>query len=193
MIAQSETKIYTPEEYLELEIVCETRNEYRNGEIIPMTGGTPDHNEIAGNLNASLKLALKGQPYRIFIADQRLWIPTINIYTYPDVMVLQKPIELQIGRKDTVINPVLIAEILSKSTQNYDRSEKFATYRTIPTFKEYLLVDQYRIHVEHYVKTGVNQWTFSEYDDPNITLSLNTLELQILIADLYENIDFINS
>ncbi|CAD5945079.1 Uma2 family endonuclease [Planktothrix agardhii] len=193
MIAQSETKIYTPEEYLELEIVCETRNEYRNGEIIPMTGGTPDHNEIAGNLNASLKLALKGQPYRIFIADQRLWIPTINIYTYPDIMVLQKPIELQIGRKDTVINPVLIAEILSKSTQNYDRSEKFATYRTIPTFKEYLLVDQYRIHVEHYVKTGVNQWTFSEYDDPNITLSLNTLELQILIADLYENIDFINS
>ena len=193
MIAQTETKIYTPEEYLELEIVCETRNEYRNGEIIPMTGGTPDHNEIAGNLNASLKLALKGQPYRIFIADQRLWIPTINIYTYPDIMVLQKPIELQIGRKDTVINPVLIAEILSKSTQNYDRSEKFATYRTIPTFKEYLLVDQYRIHVEHYVKTGVNQWTFSEYDDPNITLSLNTLELQILIADLYENIDFINS
>ena len=193
MIAQSETKIYTPEEYLELEIVCETRNEYRNGEIIPMTGGTPDHNEIAGNLNASLKLALKGQPNRIFIADQRLWIPTINIYTYPDIMVLQKPIELQIGRKDTVINPVLIAEILSKSTQNYDRSEKFATYRTIPTFKEYLLVDQYRIHVEHYVKTGVNQWTFSEYDDPNITLSLNTLELQILIADLYENIDFINS
>lgn len=193
MIAQTETKIYTPEEYLELEIVCETRNEYRNGEIIPMTGGTPDHNEIAGNLNASLKLALKGQPYRIFIADQRLWIPTINIYTYPDVMVLQKPIELQIGRKDTVINPVLIAEILSKSTQNYDRSEKFATYRTISTFKEYLLVDQYRIHVEHYVKTGVNQWTFSEYDDPNITLSLNTLELQILIADLYENIDFINS
>ena len=193
MIAQSETKIYTPEEYLELEIVCETRNEYRNGEIIPMTGGTPDHNEIAGNLNASLKLALKGQPYRIFIADQRLWIPTINIYTYPDIMVLQKPIELQIGRKDTVINPVLIAEILSKSTQNYDRSEKFATYRTIPTFKEYLLVDQYRIHVEHYVKTGVNQWTFSEYDDQNITLSLNTLELQILIADLYENIDFINS
>ena len=193
MIAQSETKIYTPEEYLELEIVCETRNEYRNGEIIPMTGGTPDHNEIAGNLNASLKLALKGQPYRIFIADQRLWIPTINIYTYPDIMVLQKPIELQIGRKDTVINPVLIAEILSKSTQNYDRSEKFATYRTIPTIKEYLLVDQYRIHVEHYVKTGVNQWTFSEYDDPNITLSLNTLELQILIADLYENIDFINS
>ena len=193
MIAQSETKIYTPEEYLELEIVCETRNEYRNGEIIPMTGVTPDHNEISGNLNASLKLALKGQPYRIFIADQRLWIPTINIYTYPDIMVLQKPIELQIGRKDTVINPVLIAEILSKSTQNYDRSEKFATYRTIPTFKEYLLVDQYRIHVEHYVKTGVNQWTFSEYDDPNITLSLNTLELQILIADLYENIDFINS
>jgi len=191
--AETEIKTYTPEEYLELEIVCETRNEYRHGEIIPMTGGTPDHNEIAGNLNAFLKFALRGQPYRIFIADQRLWIPTINIYTYPDIMVLKKPIELQTGRKDTVINPCFIAEVLSKSTQNYDRSEKFAFYRTIPTFQEYLLIDQSRVHIEHYIKTGANQWIFSEYDHPNITLSLNTLELQILIADLYENIDFINS
>ncbi|VXD20074.1 conserved hypothetical protein [Planktothrix serta PCC 8927] len=192
MIAQTETKNYTPEEYLELEIASETRNEYRNGEIIPMTGGTPDHNEIAGNLHTLLKLALRGQSYRIFITDQRLWIPEVSLYTYPDVMVLQKPIELQIGRKDTVLNPGFIAEVLSKSTQNYDRSEKFASYRTIPTFQEYLLIDQYRIHVEHYVKTDVNQWIFSEYDDPNVTLSFSNFETQILIADLYENIDFNN-
>ncbi len=192
MITQTETKTYTPEEYLELEIASETRNEYHNGEIIPMTGGTPDHNEIAGNLNALLKFALKGQSYRIFITDQRLWIPEVSLYTYPDVMVLQKPIELQTGRKDTVLNPCFIGEVLSKSTQNYDRSEKFASYRTIPTFQEYLLIDQYRIHVEHYVKTAVNQWIFSEYDDLNFTLSLSNLEVQILIADLYENIDFDN-
>ncbi len=192
MITQTETKTYTPEEYLELEIASETRNEYHNGEIIPMTGRTPDHNEIAGNLNALLKFALKGQSYRIFITDQRLWIPEVSLYTYPDVMVLQKPIELQTGRKDTVLNPCFIGEVLSKSTQNYDRSEKFASYRTIPTFQEYLLIDQYRIHVEHYVKTAVNQWIFSEYDDLNFTLSLSNLEVQILIADLYENIDFDN-
>jgi len=192
MIAQTETKNYTPEEYLELEIASETRNEYRNGEIIPMTGGTPDHNKISGNLYIILTLALRRKPYETFHVDQRLWIPAVSLYTYPDVMVLQKPLELQTGRKDTVLNPCFIAEVLSKSTQNYDRSEKFASYRTIPTFQEYLLIDQYRIHVEHYVKTAVNQWIFSEYDDPNFTLSLSNFETQILIADLYENIDFNN-
>ena len=192
MIAQTETKTYTPEEYLELEIASETRNEYRNGEIIPMTGGTPDHNKISGNLYIILTLALRRKPYETFHVDQRLWIPAVSLYTYPDVMVLQKPLELQTGRKDTVLNPCFIAEVLSKSTQNYDRSEKFASYRTIPTFQEYLLIDQYRIHVEHYVKTAVNQWIFSEYDDPNFTLSLSNFETQILIADFYENIDFKN-
>ncbi len=198
MIAQTETKKYTTEEYLEIEIASENRNEYINGEIIPMTGGTPEHNKISGNLYISLSLALKRKPYETFLVDQRLWIPAVNLYTYPDVMVLNKPIELQSGRKDTVINPCFIAEVLSKSTQNYDRSEKFAAYRTIPTFKEYLLIAQDRIHVEHYVKTSVNQWIFSEYDDPNNTeyddpnntLSFSAFEFQIPLADLYDNIDF---
>jgi Uma2 family endonuclease len=192
MIAQTETKHYTIDEYLELEIASETRSEYRNGEIIPMTGGTPEHNRISGNLYIALSLGLKRKPYEVFHVDQRLWIPEVGIYTYPDVMVLSKPLQLQTGRKDTVINPCFIAEVLSKSTQNYDRSEKFIAYRTIPTFQEYLLIDQYRIHVEHHLKTAAHQWLFSEYDDPTVTLSLSTLELQIQIAELYENIDFSN-
>ena len=190
MIAQIEKRIYTAEEYLELELAAETRSEYRNGEIIPMTGGTPNHNDISGNLYILLKSALKGKDYRIFYADQRLRIPAVNLYTYPDVVVVPKPLELQTGRRDTVVNPCFIAEVLSKSTQNYDRSEKFADYRTIPTFQEYLLVDQHRVHVEHHVKTAVNQWLFSEYDDPNVVLSFSAFEYQIQIADLYENIDF---
>ncbi|MEA5522926.1 Uma2 family endonuclease [Limnoraphis robusta Tam1] len=190
MIAQTEKKIYTIEEYLELELTSETRNEYHNGEIIPMTGGTPEHNRISGNLYIALSLSLKRKPYETFHVDQRLWIPAVNSYTYPDVMVVSKPLELQTGRKDTVMNPCFIAEVLSKSTQNYDRSEKFAAYRSIPGFQEYLLIDQSRIHVEYYVKTDVNQWLFTEYDDANITLSLSSFEFQIQIADLYENIDF---
>ncbi|MBF2005038.1 MAG: Uma2 family endonuclease [Chlorogloeopsis fritschii C42_A2020_084] len=192
MIAQPETKHYTVEEYLELEVASDIRNEYRDGEIVPMTGGTPDHNDIASNLVAILKVALRGKPYRVFILDQRLWIPGANLYTYPDVMVLPKPLELQTGRKDTLVNPCFIAEVLSKSTQNCDRGEKFVAYRTIPTFQEYLLIDQYRIHVEHHIKTAPHQWLFSEYDDPNITLCLSTFEVQIQIAELYENIDFSN-
>jgi len=187
---QTAKKTYTVEEYLELEVNAETRSEYRNGEIISMTGGTPNHNEIAVNLLAFLKPLLRGKPYRLFSADQRLWIPAFNQHTYPDVMVAAKPLEMQTGRKDTITNPCFIAEVLSRSTKNYDRSEKFAAYRTIDTFQEYLLIDQYRIHVEHHVKTAVNQWLFSEYDDPAVTLSLKLLDLQIQIADLYDNIDF---
>jgi Uma2 family endonuclease len=131
MVAQIEKRLYTAEEYLELEIAAETRSEYHDGEIIPMTGGLPNHNDIAGNLYVLLKLALRHQNYRVFLADQRLWIPEARLYTYPDVMVLSKPIELQTGRKDTVMNPGFIAEVLSKSTQNYDRGEKFVAYRSL--------------------------------------------------------------
>lgn len=185
-----EQRIYTPQEYLEFEVISEERHEYVNGEIRLMTGGTPDHNEMASNLVVALKLLLKGKPYRIFITDQRLWIRDRNLYTYPDVMVVEKPLQLQTGRTDTVTNPCFIAEVLSKSTQDYDRGEKFSAYRTIESFREYLIVDQYSTHVEHYVKTAVNQWLLSEYDDPNVTLSLSTFDAQIQIADLYENIDF---
>lgn len=184
-----EQRIYTPDEYLELELASETRSEYRNGAIISMTGGTPDHNELAINLASLLKSALRGKPYRIFGADQRLWIPDRNLYTYPDVMVVEKPLQLQTGRTDTVTNPCFIAEVLSKSTQDYDHGEKFSAYRTIDSFREYLLIDQYSIHVEHYVKTAANQWLLSEYDDPNVTLCLSAFEAQIEITGLYENID----
>jgi Uma2 family endonuclease len=189
-IAQVKERIYTAEEYLELEIASEIRSEYRNGEIVPMTGGTPNHNELTSSLIIFLKTALKGKPYRVFITDQRLWIPEVNLYTYPDIMVVPKPIELQTGRKDTVTNPCFIAEVLSKSTQNYDRSEKFVAYRTIPSFQEYLLVSQYQVKVEHYVKTAPDRWLLSEYTDSSTILTLSSFDLQLSIADLYENIDF---
>lgn len=189
MIQALEQRTYTPEEYLELELASETRSEYRNGAIIPMTGGTPDHNELVINLVTLLKSALRGKPYRTFVTDQRLWIPARNLYTYPDVVVIEKPLQLQTGRTDTVVNPCFIAEVLSKSTQDYDHGEKFSAYRTIESFSEYLLIDQYSIHVEHYVKTAANQWLLSEYDDPNVTLSLSTFGADLQIIDLYENID----
>lgn len=187
-----EQRIYTPEEYLELELASETHSEYRNGTIIPMTGGTPDHNELAINLAALLKSTLRGKPYRIFATDQRLWVPNRHLYTYPDVMVIEKPLQLQTGRTDTVINPCFLAEVLSKSTQDYDHGEKFSAYRTIESFREYLLIDQYSIHIEHYVKTAANQWLLSEYSDSNFTLSLSTVEASIPVIELYENIE-INS
>jgi Uma2 family endonuclease len=190
MVTQLEKQQYTIEEYLEQELASETRHEYRNGEVISMTGGTPEHNRISGNLYIALSLSLRGKLYETFHVDQRLWIPEQNLYTYPDVMVLEKPLQLQSGRKDTVVNPCFVAEVLSKSTQDYDRGEKFVAYRTIESFKEYLLVDQYRIYVEHYVKTATRQWLLTEYHDHNATLSFSSFEMQIQIADLYETIEF---
>ena len=193
MIAQAQKKFYTIEEYFELELTSERRSEYRNGEIVPMTGGTPEHNRVSGNLYIALSLSLRRKPYETFHVDQRLWIPNRNLHTYPDIMVVEKPLQLKSGRTDTLMNPCFVAEVLSKSTQDYDRGEKFVAYRTIDAFKEYLLIDQYSIHVEHYVKTAAHQWLLSEYDDPNVTLSFSVFDFQIQIADLYENLDFASS
>lgn len=186
----SEKKNYTTAEYLEREVQAEERHEYRNGEIILIPGGMPNHNQITLNLASTLNFALRQQNCQVFITDQRLWIPSRNWYTYPDIMIIEQPLELQIGRRDTVMNPVFIAEILSLSTQDYDRGDKFAAYRTIPSFREYLLIDQYRTHVEHYVNTAPQQWTFREYDDPTATLSFSFFNLQLPVAELYINVTF---
>ena len=191
MIAQVETKTYTAQEYLEAEVNSQDRHEFINGEIVLMAGGTPNHNEVTSILNAILRVSLKGKPYSIFASDQRLWVPQLNNYTYPDLMVVAKPIELQSGRTDTITNPLLIAEVLSKGTRAYDRDEKFAAYRSIPSFQEYLLIDQYRLRVEQYSKTDANKWIFSEYSCGGDRLMLTSVQVEIAIVDLYENIEFV--
>ena len=190
MTLAQETRDYSPEEYLELEVNSEIRHEYINGLIIPMTGGTPNHNQLAGNFYAMLNFALKRQPYQVFVTDQRLWIPSRKIHTYPDIMVVKTPLEYQEGRTDTLVNPVMIAEVLSKSTKGYDRDEKFAAYRTITTLQEYILIDQYTMHIEQYCKTDNNQWIFSEFTDGNINLNLASISCQMTLSDIYDKVDF---
>jgi Uma2 family endonuclease len=189
-IAPVETQTYTAEEYLELEIYFQERHEFIYGEIVQSAGGTPDRNEITTNLVVALKLALKGKPYRTFSSDRRLWIPQLNNYTYPDAIVVAKPIELQSGRTDTITNPVFSAEVLSKNTKAYDRDEKFAAYRSIRSFQEYLLIDRYRLRVDRYSKTDANKWIFSECSCMGDRLTLTSVNVEISLADLYENIEF---
>jgi Uma2 family endonuclease len=189
-IALSHIPTISPEEYLALEVESETRNEYRNGEIVPMTGGTPAHNKLASALNALLWFALRDQPLNLFMTDQRLWIPAASIHTYPDIMVTKDPLVFQAGRRDTLMNPVFVAEVLSDSTKAYDRTDKFAAYRSIEGFEEYLLIDQAKVSVEHYVKQSENQWLFSSYDRLDVQLVLTSLGVQISLADLYSTVDF---
>jgi Uma2 family endonuclease len=200
MIMQAEERHYTVEEYFELEVNSEERHEYRNGKIIPMGSGTLDcsdvisnllnHNKVLGNLYAALNFALKRLPYEVYVTGQRLWIPRQQIYAYPDVMIVAQPIELAEDRRDTLTNPILIAEVLSKSTRSYDRGEKFLAYRTIPSFQEYLLIDQHTLHVEQYFKTGTRKWIFSEYEESDEEISLSSVPFKITISDLYDEVDF---
>ena len=184
-------KTYSIEEYLAFEETAEQRYEYINGEIVPMPGRMPNHNRILGNLYTFLNLALRQEPYEVFVSDRRLWIPKCKIYTYPDIFIVREPLQLQEGRKDTVIDPIVIAEVLSKSTRSYDKDEddKFAAYRTISSFVEYLLIDQYTPHVEHYVKVEEG-WLMREYSDLEQTVSLNAIAFEISLADLYNKVDF---
>ncbi|MDY6940026.1 MAG: Uma2 family endonuclease [Cyanobacteriota bacterium] len=191
MLAQAQEKqVYTPEEYLKFEVNSPDRHEYINGEVCLMTGGTPNHNKIAGNFYAALNFSLKRQPYQVFITDQRLWIPERKIYTYPDVMVVQGELQLQEGRKDTILNPIFIAEVLSESTRSYDKDAKFAAYRTIPTLREYLLIDQYEIYIEQYVKTDRKSWLFSEYGETDELVTLNSIQFEMAIEDIYDKVEF---
>ncbi|MBN3874649.1 Uma2 family endonuclease [Nostoc sp. JL33] len=190
MQLETQKLYYTPEEYLEIEEKAEYKSEYRDGEIVPMTGGTTNHNKIAGNFYAYLKFGLKGKNYDVYIGDVRLWIPRYRQHTYPDVMVIEgQPIYTGTSTT-TVMNPMFIAEVLSKSTKNYDQGDKFLYYRSIPEFKEYILIDQYQYHVMQYVKTAESQWSFTEFEHESAILSLQTVDFQIELRDLYEQVNF---
>ncbi len=137
-------QIFTPAEYLALEQVATDKNEFYQGEIFAMSGGTPDHSVIAVNLTAELRQALAAKPCRVFNSDMRLSIPRSNLFTYPDVMVVCGKIQYAENRKDTITNPLVIGEVLSDSTREYDRDKKFNFYRQIPGLQEYVLIESER-------------------------------------------------
>ncbi len=186
----TQQRYYTPEEYLELEEAADYKSEYIDGQIIPMPGGTTNHNRIALNFSAELSVAFKRQSYEVFINDVRLWIPEKRIYTYPDVMVIAGKVEYFSNRQDIILNPVVIIEILSKSTKGYDRQDKFELYRTIPSFQEYLLIDQTQIRVEQFCKTDKKRWTLYEYDQEDEAIALTSVPFQISLLDLYNKLEF---
>lgn len=191
MISQPlEQKKYTAQEYLDWEVTAQQRHEFINGDIIPMAGGTPNHSKIILNFGSMTNFALKSKNYDVFVSDLRLHIPEKNIYTYPDIMIVEGELELQSGRKDTILNPCLIAEVLSNSTQGYDKDEKFQAYRTIPSFREYILIDQYSPYIEHYRKTNTNQWLFTEYQGLSSILALGIGEITIPLSDIYDKVNF---
>ncbi|MEL7333258.1 MAG: Uma2 family endonuclease [Cyanobacteria bacterium J06560_2] len=187
---QTKQRTYTSEEYLASEETATFRSEYRDGEIVPMTGGSLNHNQIAGNVFAFLKFMLRKTQANPYIGDLRLWIPEYRQHTYPDVLVIQGEPIFEAQRTDTVLNPCLMVEVLSASTQNYDRTDKFRYYRSIPAVQEYVLIDQYAIGIEHYTKAEDNAWLFRSYDDKANKIKFSSVDVEMPIEDIYENVRF---
>lgn len=186
---QIQQRYYTPEEYLAQEEVANFHHEYRNGQIIPMTGGSINHNQIAGNVYAFLRFMLRQTAFKPYIGDLRLWIPHYNQYTYPDILLIQGQPVFQNQRTDTILNPCLIVEVLSKSTKDYDRTDKFRYYRSIPELQEYVLIDQYEVGIEQYTKAKNNSWLFRAYEADTEKIFLPSVNLEITISDIYENVN----
>jgi len=187
---KTENRYYTPEEYLALEETAIDKSEYHDGEIIPMTGGTTNHNSIIINLIANLKFGLRDKNYSLFTSDVRLWIPLTRRYVYPDIMVIQGEPVYQGNNQTIVTNPLVIIEVLSNSTKDYDRGGKFLLYRSIPEFKEYILIDQYSYHIEQFAKNSNRKWELTEYDSEESVLTLESVEFQIPMREIYERINF---
>ncbi len=179
---------YSTAEYLGQEETAEYRSEYRNGEIVPMTGGSINHNRIIRNLSRLLEFGLQGESYEVFLSDLRLWIPRYNEYTYPDILIIKDEAIFQEQRTDTVINPSIIFEVLSKSTSSRDRGDKFTYYRSIPEFQEYILIDQYQIHIEQFSKMKEGNWLFSESNHEDGILTLASVNCQIPHRQIYERV-----
>ncbi len=145
---------------------------------------TANHNKIAGNLYARLNLALQQAPYEAYIIDRPLTIPAKNFSTYPDVLVLAQPISCLLEKE-----PILIAEVLSHDSAGYDRSSKFTAYRSLPSFQEYLIIDQYAMNVEHYLKNDSRSWIFTAYEHPSETIVLSSIGCRVTLAEIYSKID----
>jgi Uma2 family endonuclease len=181
-------KLYTPEEYLALERVAEYKSQYFAGEIFAMAGGGPQHNMILLNVGAELRAKLKGRNCTVFSSEQRLKIPAIGLYTYPDVSVVCG--EAQFDDEDLLLNPIVLVEILSKSTEAHDRGKKFEHYMRIPSFHEYLLIAQDRCRIEHYVKQDGGMWSFSVVSDLQDSVELPSLNCELAVAEIYYQVKF---
>lgn len=181
-------KTYTVTEYLNFEENADLRHEFINGEILPMAGGTTNHNEVITNLCLLLKPTLRQQGSKVYIENVRLSIPEVEIFTYPDVMVITGEPIYYTESKTTVTNPVIIIEVLSSATRGYDLGDKFTFYRKIETLQEYVLIEPEKCLVMLYRKENNQNWSLEILENQNEILQLQSVQVKINLSHLYEGI-----
>jgi len=177
----------TPEEYLAFERASDEKHEYIDGEIYAMAGAKESHVLIVTNLVASLAVQLRGTPCRVYSTDMKVQVSPTK-YVYPDVVVTCEESQFSDETRDVLLNPALIIEVLSPSTQDYDRGQKFAHYRGLASLREYLTIAQDKIHVEQHVRQPTDQWLLTDFLDSASQISLHTVDAVLSLTEVYEKV-----
>ena len=182
----------TPEEYLRRERQAVEKHEYYHGEVIAMSGGAPDHSLIISNVNGELRSRLKGKPCRAYESNLRIRIPRTTLYTYPDASVICGGLQFDPldTRRETVLNPTLIVEVLSPSTEAWDRGGKFDNYQQIESLREYVLVSVAKPRVEVFLRQPDGTWTYSVAAGADSVARLNSVGLELPLAEVYSGVEF---
>lgn len=178
----------TAQDYLAWERQQETRHEYLDGHVFAMTGASRRHNLLCGNLFAAIHRQLRGKPCEIYANDMRVKVSESGMYTYPDLAAACGEPRFEDQAIDTLLNPVLIVEVLSDSTERYDRGVKFTHYRSLPSLREYLLVAQTECRVEQYARQPGNHWLLTEYQDLDACIDLESLGCRLILSEVYERV-----
>jgi Uma2 family endonuclease len=180
----------TPEEYLAAERLSETRSEYLDGGVYPMTGASLNHVQIVFNIGSELTPQLRTRPCRVLGLDLKVCMPDSRKFFYPDVVVVCGEPQFHDDRTDIILNPILVIEVLSPSTEAFDRGAKFRAYRTIESLKEYVLVAQDSPSVEQYVKDSDGSWKLIEAVGLESSLALPSVECSLNLGAVYDKVDF---
>ncbi|MCU0240306.1 MAG: Uma2 family endonuclease [Pyrinomonadaceae bacterium] len=190
MIPQEKLK-YTLEEYLELDHNSEEKIEFWDGHIFTLAGASEAHNQIQFNCLVGLGNRLRGRSCRVYPSDMRIKVPIYPPYRYADLSALcgNKIIE-KLGKQELLVNPQLIIEVLSDSTESFDRGDKFTYYKSIESFNEYILIAQHRPHITQYVKQSENTWSYQEINGLDNQIHIYSMDCDLDLAGIYENVEF---
>ena len=181
----------SPEEYLAMERASETRSQYIDGEIFDMAGASRNHNRISSNLVRAIGNRLLDSHCHVYSSDMKVKIDRTK-YTYPDIVISCEKEKFEDEEEDVLLNPVIIMEILSDSTEAYDRGKKFAFYQRIPSLREYLLISQHSFRVEKYLRQDSRIWRYSAFQETDGIVVLNALECELPMSEIYRKIIFAN-
>lgn len=179
----------SPEAYLEFEESAKEKHEYYNGEVYAMAGAAWEHIVINGNISSAISAGIVGKGCRAGSSDLKVHIEELNSFTYPDTVVVCGPPEFHGSRRDIITNPTLVVEVLSESTASFDRGMKFTLYRSLPSLREYVLIEQRYMQVDCYHRTANGDWVFSGYTNPDDIVQLRSLGIQIPLRQIYDGLD----